>query len=172
MKPDWDDLGEKYENSKKVLIGDVDCTEEQNKALCEKHGVTGYPTIKYYTVGDKEGTVYEGDREKAALIKFAKSIGPPCSGQHPKRCTKEEKVKLDEYMALPDEELESKLTKATEELKTTQETHDALLKTLQAQFEESDKKLKALKESLEPEIKMMKGAMIKPKPKETAKDEV
>ena len=62
MKPDWDELGEKYENSKKVLIGDVDCTLEDSKKLCEEQGVTGYPTIKYYNPGDREGPVYEGDR--------------------------------------------------------------------------------------------------------------
>ena len=40
MKPDWDDLGETFENSKKVLIGDVDCTVEGNKQLCEEQGAT------------------------------------------------------------------------------------------------------------------------------------
>lgn len=174
MKPDWDDLGEKFENSKKVLIGDVDCTEEINKQLCEDQDVKGYPTIKYYTPGIREGTVYEGERDKESLIKFAKSLGPPCSGQNPKRCSKEEKVKLDEYMALPEEELQAKVAEASEQIKTAQEEHDALLKSLQSQFEASDKKIKELKETLEPEIKLMKGAMLKPEPKKEAapKEEV
>eukprot|EP00965_Chrysotila_dentata_P104963 3466756-Pleurochrysis_carterae.AAC.3 len=37
--------GEKYEDSKKVLIGDVDCTGS-GKELCDRFGVTGYPTLK------------------------------------------------------------------------------------------------------------------------------
>jgi len=45
MKPDWDTLGEKYEDSKKVLIGDVDCTGS-GKKTCERFGVEGYPTLK------------------------------------------------------------------------------------------------------------------------------
>ena len=38
MKPDWDDLGEKFEKSKRVLIGDVDCTSS-GQELCEEIGV-------------------------------------------------------------------------------------------------------------------------------------
>ena len=60
MKPDWDDLGEKYEGSKKVLIGDVDCTVDANKDLCQREGVTGYPTLKVYRPGSKEGEAYDG----------------------------------------------------------------------------------------------------------------
>ena len=29
MKPAWDKLGDEYKSSKTVLIGDVDCTKEQ-----------------------------------------------------------------------------------------------------------------------------------------------
>ena len=47
MKPDWDELGEEFENSKKVLIGDVDCTTDGGKPVCERFKVEGYPTIKY-----------------------------------------------------------------------------------------------------------------------------
>lgn len=47
MKPDWDDLGETFENSKKVIIGDVDCTADSGKSICEKYGVQGYPTLKF-----------------------------------------------------------------------------------------------------------------------------
>ena len=40
------DGGDEYENSKKVLIGDVDCTVEANKQLCEDQAVEGYPTAR------------------------------------------------------------------------------------------------------------------------------
>ena len=45
IKPDWDALGDVYEDSKTVVIADVDCTAA-GKSLCEKFGVKGYPTIK------------------------------------------------------------------------------------------------------------------------------
>ena len=44
MKPDWDSLASTFEDSKKVLIADVDCTTG-GKPLCEKYGVRGYPPI-------------------------------------------------------------------------------------------------------------------------------
>ena len=88
MKPDWDELGETFENSKKVLIGDVDCTTDGGKPVCERFGVEGYPTIKYFNPPDREGEKYEGDRSLAALKKFAKSLGPQCTVDTLKKCSK------------------------------------------------------------------------------------
>jgi hypothetical protein len=57
MKPDWDSLGETFASSNKVVIADVDCTAG-GKSLCEKYGVRGYPTIKYFNPPDVEGEDY------------------------------------------------------------------------------------------------------------------
>jgi len=48
MKQDWENLGSEYEASSSVVVGDVDCTV--HSTVCSKHGVSGYPTIKYYKV--------------------------------------------------------------------------------------------------------------------------
>jgi len=162
MKPDWDELGEKFENSKKVLIGDVDCTLDVNKALCEEQGVEGYPTIKYYTPGTTEGTVYEGERDLKSLKKFCKTLGPACSRANPKRCKKAELEILEEYMKLSDETLQQSVTEKKAELAAAQEEFSALQQSLQSQYEAASKKVKDIKEKLEPEIKLMKGAMQAP----------
>ena len=47
MKPAWDALGDLYSSSSTVIIGDVDCTADNAKELCEKYGVQGFPTIKH-----------------------------------------------------------------------------------------------------------------------------
>jgi len=159
MKPDWDDLGETFENSKKVLIADVDCTVDANKQLCEDHGVKGYPTIKYYNPGDRDGVVYEGDRSLPELKKFCKTLGPPCSPTHLNKCTAEQKVELASYLAMPVDELSAKIAADKKELEDTEATHNALLKELQDKFQESENALKALKDAKAPALKLMKVAL-------------
>ena len=159
MKPDWDDLGEKYENSKKVLIGDVDCTEDANKDLCEAQGVKGYPTIKYYNPGDREGEVYEGERTLAALKKFVKTLGPPCSPSHLNKCTAAQKEELQGYLTKPATELQETIETMATELKEKEAAHEALMKSLQEQFQESESALTKLKADNGPKVKLMKAAL-------------
>lgn len=169
MKPDWDELGEKFEDSKKVLIGDVDCTEDSAKALCERFGVTGYPTLKYWNQGDQSGETYEGGRTLKDFKKFIKTLGPACTAGTLENCSAKQKAVLQPYLDLPTEDLAATLAADTAELASAQSEHDALLKELQSKFEESDTALKALKEEKEPTIKLMRAATIAPA---AAKDEV
>ena len=77
MKPAWDSLMKEYDGHPSVLIGDVDCTVHND--LCSEAGVSGYPTIKYFT-GNPDGDAYEGGRDYNALKKFAdENLGPSCS---------------------------------------------------------------------------------------------
>mmetsp|Transcript_35723 Transcript_35723/g.76266 ORF Transcript_35723/g.76266 Transcript_35723/m.76266 type:complete len:139 (-) Transcript_35723:226-642(-) len=90
MKPAWDQLGGEYEGSNSVVVADVDCTKEQ--ALCSKHGVKGYPTIKYYKDGDKEGKPYQGGRDFDALKKFtADTLEVQCDIADQEGCSDREK---------------------------------------------------------------------------------
>jgi len=70
MKPAWDKAAahaeEKYNN---VVVADVDCTVE--KTLCQKQGVKGYPTIKYWVGGSE--SKYTGGRSESDLIGFIDS---------------------------------------------------------------------------------------------------
>ena len=70
MKPAWDQLGDEYESSGSVVIGDADCTAS-GKELCDEFEVRGYPTIKYFSAetGEK-GESYEGGRDLDDLKAF------------------------------------------------------------------------------------------------------
>ena len=51
------------------MIGDVDCTVE--KDVCSRFGVSGYPTIKYFTAETgEEGKAYQSGRTYDAIKQF------------------------------------------------------------------------------------------------------
>ena len=73
MAPAWNQLGDAYEGSSSVVIGDADCTVESE--LCQKVGANGYPTIKYFTAESEEnGDSYSGGRGFDELNKFVKDF--------------------------------------------------------------------------------------------------
>jgi len=162
MKPDWDSLGSDYADSKTVIIADVDCTAG-GKPLCDKFGVRGYPTIKYFNPPDEEGEDYKGGRDLPALKKFVESeLGPGCSADTKENCSAEQLTELQKYIDMDAGERESKLTSMKEALTKAEEEHNALLKTLQEQFKTSQDALEKLKEDSAPTIKMLKAATPKP----------
>jgi len=158
MKPDWDSLGDKFKDSTKVLIADVDCTAA-GKSLCDKHGVRGYPTIKYYNPPDEEGEDYKGGRDLAALTKFVETeLGPGCSVDAKENCSADQLEKLQTYIAMDAAERAEKLASMKKALTDAEETHNELLKQLQATFKESQDALEKLKEDSAPTIKLLKAA--------------
>merc|ERR1712046_464866 len=96
-----------------VLVGDVDCTEA-GKDLCEKHGVQGFPTIKYGDPDDLKD--YEGGRSFEDLKKFAESnLGPQCGpGENIGLCSEKVKAKIEKFMKMSIDELETKINKTIE----------------------------------------------------------
>jgi protein disulfide-isomerase A6 len=99
MKPAWDKLASEYESSS-VVVGDADCTVE--KDLCSTFGVKGYPTIKYFKDGDREGTSYDGGRDFDSLKKFVQeSLEVLCDVKDPTQCDEKEK----KYIADIDKQL-------------------------------------------------------------------
>merc|ERR1711968_395927 len=168
-KPDWDSLSSEYASSSKVIVADVDCTAA-GKPLCDKYGVRGYPTIKYFNPPDEEGEDYKGGRDLPALKKFVDTeLGPGCSADTLENCSPEQKKELDTYIAMDPAERESKLTTMKAALKKAEDDHNELLKNLQDQFKTSQDALEKLKEDSAPTIKMLKAATPS-KPK--GKDEV
>jgi|TARA_B100000475_G_scaffold113103_1_gene82545 hypothetical protein len=84
MKPAWDSLMKEYDGHPSVLIGDVDCTVHND--LCSEAGVSGYPTIKYWTDGaDMAGaSPYQGGRDLPALQKHVEdNMLPKCDAKDP-----------------------------------------------------------------------------------------
>jgi len=103
-----------YKDSKTALIADVDCTTE-GKDLCEKHGVQGYPSIKY---GDPaELKDYNGGRSYEDLKKFAdENLGPSCGPTNLDLCPEGDRTKLEGFMKMSSGKLEGKIRNALKAL--------------------------------------------------------
>jgi hypothetical protein len=117
MKPAWDRLGSEYKDSASVMIVDVDCTAE-GSGTCNKVGVQGYPTIKYYNAGDKKGKDYQGGRDYDSLKSFvSKTLDKPlCDAVTKKGCAKNEIEFLNKMDGKSKAELKAELKTKTDEL--------------------------------------------------------
>ena len=159
MKPDWEELADDMEG-KKLLVGDVDCTDEKKGApLCERFGVEGYPTLMYFNPPDDEGEKYEGGRTLAELKKFAKTLGPACTAGTLSKCSAKQLEELQPYMDKGEETLLEELASLKSELAAAEAAHEAVMESVQAQYKESQARVDAAKEQLGKEIKLRKAAL-------------
>jgi protein disulfide-isomerase-like protein len=68
LAPVWEDLATQAK-AKGQHVGKVDCT--QNKEICSRIGVRGYPTIKF--LKDKQLYAYKGARKAEDFLQFAEN---------------------------------------------------------------------------------------------------
>jgi len=66
LMPTWNSLKKKM--GAKVQFTEINC--DDNKEMCTRAGIIGYPTIRLITK-DKKVINYEGDKSEEDLIKFA-----------------------------------------------------------------------------------------------------
>lgn len=149
MKPAWDALMKEYEGHESKLVADVDCIKD-GKALCDAHGVKGFPTIKYGDPADLQS--YEGGRDEKSLKKFAEEkLVPMCSPKNLDLCSDDKKEEIKKFQAMPDTELAAEIEKKEAELKAVEETFKTAVEGLQKQYEEfmkeKDDKTAAIKDS-------------------------
>jgi len=141
MKPDWDKLMKNWnkgDRAKTSLIADVDCTSDGGKAVCERVGVRGYPTIKW---GDPSALEdYSGGRDYDALKKWSKeNLKPMCSPTNIDLCDEAKKKEIADLQSMPAKELTAKIDAKKAEIKTAEEKFDADVKELQATYEKLQK---------------------------------
>mmetsp|Transcript_1735 Transcript_1735/g.5694 ORF Transcript_1735/g.5694 Transcript_1735/m.5694 type:complete len:143 (-) Transcript_1735:109-537(-) len=111
MKPAWDQLGAEYASSNSVIVGDVDCTTDGGKPVCDANEVRGYPTIKYFTAetGDT-GASYSGARSHDALKKFVEEhLAAKCLVEDRAACSEKEVGYIDKMAAADKEEVGKQL---------------------------------------------------------------
>jgi len=68
LAPVYDVVGNAFVGEKNVVIGKVDC--DAHKELCQSYGVSGYPTLKFFSRINKDGIAYDGGREAGDLLYY------------------------------------------------------------------------------------------------------
>lgn len=66
MAPAWDEVADKVNED--TIIANLDATAHQ--AVAQRFGVRGFPTLKFFTKGNKDGMAYQGGRDTASLTAF------------------------------------------------------------------------------------------------------
>merc|ERR1719327_1628887 len=149
MKPDWDKLGSQFAESDAVTIVDVDCTATGGEAVCGKHGVRGYPTIKYKLADDKGLKDYNGAREDAGMMDFVeKTFKKPCDWKTLSGCAPNEKEFIGKWSDKSAAEVKEELDKRQADLKQVRKDKAAAEAELKAKIKEFGKKEKNMQKSL------------------------
>jgi len=123
-----------FSDSASALVADVDCTAA-GKPLCDANGVKGFPTIKYGDPSDLQD--YQGGRDYDALKKFAdENLKPMCSPANLDLCDDEMKASIEAFMALDDDELNSKIEAEEARIEGAEETFKTEVEKLQKKYQE------------------------------------
>jgi len=138
MKPAWDKLSEEFKDSKTAVIADVDCTAA-GKALCDKIGVRGYPTIKHGDPNNLED--YKGGRDFDSLKKFSEeNLGPTCGPGNLDLCDEEKKALISKFSAMSASDLEAAVKEKTDAAEKLETDFKEFVEALQKQYTEANEK--------------------------------
>lgn len=157
LKPDWDKLANEVD-SDKIVIADVDCTDG-GKAICEKEGIKGYPTLKYYEDGESED--YDGERSLTDLKTFAEgnANGNKCSLQTKKECEPADLELLEKFEKESAADIKSEIATIATQLFSADEYLNELLKKLQTEYKEAAEARDSKKTALKKKTRVLKSLL-------------
>lgn len=145
MKPDWDKLEKEYKSSDVVTIADVDCTAA-GQPLCEKVGVKGYPTIKYWVNGKMND--YQQGRDFASLKNFVQSSFKAACDVSGKNCNEQEKRYIEKMENKTSTEIGEELAEKETQLKESKKEKSAIEKEMKDKLKVNKKKEVALTKAI------------------------
>merc|ERR1712093_761381 len=70
LAPVWEKLGQDFADEDKVLIGQLDADNADNRPVAQRYGVQGYPTIKYFPADGSAPEDYRSGRSDEAFIEY------------------------------------------------------------------------------------------------------
>mmetsp|Transcript_75370 Transcript_75370/g.170629 ORF Transcript_75370/g.170629 Transcript_75370/m.170629 type:complete len:161 (+) Transcript_75370:101-583(+) len=119
------------------MIVDVDCTQDDAKKVCEKFGVQGYPTLKYFgPTTPSDGEKYEEGRDYKTMQKFVKKKSKkPCVPDTLENCDKKDKAFIEEIKDYDEAKLKEEREKLEKEIGELQAEQQAAADLFEEQKE-------------------------------------
>jgi thiol-disulfide isomerase/thioredoxin len=138
MAEDWVKIGEEFGGKNDVLIGEVDCTDEENGGadLCNLNDIQGFPSLKYGHPLNLED--YEGGREYITMADFAQeNLGPQCGPANLDLCDDEKKALIASYMNMADDELNQLIADKLKIIEDAQTTFQTGVEELEMEYQQA-----------------------------------
>ena len=172
MKDDFDKLAEDFAGRKDTLVAEVDCDGE-GSALCDSHGIEGYPTIKY---GDPTSLEeYQFERDYSEMKNFASDLKPVCSPTNLDLCDAEKKAAIEKFLKMDIADLKKDIKKMEDQMTEANEKQKAIGDRINEEYmqmvEEKEEKEAEIKGSGLLTMKMVYAAMMEDS-EEPASDEL
>jgi protein disulfide-isomerase A6 len=73
LTPKYEIVARTYANEPNIVIAKMDADDSLNRPVGTKYGVSGFPTIKFFPKGNKDGEEYSAGREVDDFVKFINS---------------------------------------------------------------------------------------------------
>ncbi|KAI1005746.1 Protein disulfide-isomerase [Podosphaera aphanis] len=70
LAPIWENVARDFSEEPEVIIAKVDAVAENSKVTAEAHGVSSYPTIKFFPKESVESELYSDPRSEDAIVAF------------------------------------------------------------------------------------------------------
>ena len=116
IMPEFDAIGEEYEDSTALLVGHVDCHMKEpswGSLLCDRYEqfIKTYPTVLYFTPPLDFPDVYFGPTTSDGLLTaplraFARNLSSTCDPRDTEgTCTEEQQEELEKFLSQGTEEL-------------------------------------------------------------------
>lgn len=163
LEPAWNELGEAFATSKSKLIGEIDCTNEAAKSICEQEGIASFPKFRWGRSYDLQE--YGGPRDFKNLKKFAdKQLKPDCDPTHTQLCDKATRKEIRRLQKLSVKALDAEIVAKLEELNTIEWNFKKAMEDLEQSYEQANKKKEAdRKNILDSGLGLMKAVVAKRK---------
>ncbi|GLB40425.1 putative protein disulfide isomerase [Lyophyllum shimeji] len=70
LKPTYEKVAATFKPESDCIVANIDADDKKNSDLSKKYGVSGYPTIKFFSKDNKEPEDYQGGRSEADFVAF------------------------------------------------------------------------------------------------------